>query len=537
MNGCQYQGGNIMTALIENAEKYKVAFYLRLSKADDNGDDDSRSIQNQLELIKGFAEENRLLDYTVYADDGWSGTTDQRPRLQDMKADITSGRINMVITKDLSRLSRNYIDSGEMIERFFPAHKVRYIALTDNFDTETDGYNCEVAMFKSMFNDMYAKDISRKITSVKRNKQKQGLFIGGKAPYGYKKSEVDKGVIEIDPEAADNVRRIFRLAKDGMSCRKIAVTLNEENIPTPARYAGIKPPEKRGIFSGKWSSERISAMLQDEVYIGNMVQGRVKSLSYKTNKPNKVPKEDWVIVENTHEPIIDRETFEKVGLLIKSRTRTRSCKYDFLLKGLIFCHECGYPLGVIKRPLAEGDTLYFACRTYQRFTNEHKCTCHCAGVEDVTQKVTEQIRAVCERFVNDIDFNKLLKKINEHIRAEKIKQGKDLETMQRQFEQLGVKIDKAYDDKLTGLISEEMFGRVFAKYSLEADDLKKKIEQLRIAQANEKPIDIDLIKSYAQKFLRAESYSRELLVSLIDRVELTENKEIIIDFKFKELTF
>lgn len=532
----------MMTATIENPEKYKAAFYLRLSKADDNSKkndkDDSRSIKNQLELLKDFAEENHLLDYTIYTDDGWSGTTDKRPRLQDMKADIMSGKINMVITKDLSRLSRNYIDSGEMIEKFFPSHKVRYIALTDNFDTETDGYNCEIAMFKSMFNDMYAKDISKKITSVKRNKQKQGLFIGGKAPYGYKKSEIEKGILEIDPETADNVRRIFRLAKDGKSCRQIAVTFNEENIPTPAQYAKIKPSKKRGVFSGKWSSERISAMLQDEVYIGNMVQGRVRSLSYKADKPNKVPKEEWVIVENTHEPIIDKETFEKVGLLIKSRTYTRSCKYDFLLKGLIFCHECGYPLGVMKRPLAGGrDTMYFICRTYQRFTNEHKCTCHSAKVDEVTQKVTEQIRTICERFVNDIDFNKLLEKINEHIKAEKIKQGRDLETMQRQFEQIRIKIDKAYDDKLSGLISEEMFGRVFAKYSLEADDLKKKIEQLRIAKANEKPIDIDLIKSYAKKFLCAESYSRELLVSLIDRVELTENKEIIIDFKFKELTF
>lgn len=527
-----------MYTKIDNPTKYKAAFYLRLSKEDykkgGKEDDDSQSIKNQRDLLENYAKEQGLVNYTIYVDDGYTGTNSDRPDLQRMFEDIRRKKINMVVTKDLSRLSRNHIDSGNFLESFFPEYRVRYISLTDNFDTETDGYTCEMAMFKSMFNDLYAKDISKKITSVKRDKQKQGLFIGGKAPYGYKKSEVNKGVLEIDPETVDNVRRIFKLAIEGKSCRQIAVIFNEENIPTPAVHAKIKPG-KRGVFSGKWSSERISEILKDEVYIGSMVQGRVKSLSYKSKKVNKVPKDEWIVVENTHEPIVDKETFKKAGILIKSRNHTRNRTYDYLLKGLIFCHECGYPLGVINRKLAGNrEVLYFVCRTYQRFTNEKKCTCHCSKVDDVTQKVIEQVKSVCDKFINDVDFNKLLEQINKRIKEEKIKQGKDLATLNDKLNEITVKLDSAYDDKLSGIISDNMFKRVYEKYTAEINSLQKRIFDIAKNEKNEKPIDIEQVKAIAQKFLNAEEYSRELLVSLIDRIELSENKEITINFKFKE---
>lgn len=526
-----------MYTKIDNPEKYKAAFYLRLSKEDykkgGKEDDDSQSIKNQRDLLENYAKEQGLMNYTIYVDDGYTGTNSNRPDLQRMFEDIRRKKINLVITKDLSRLSRNHIDSGNFLESFFPKHRVRYIALTDNFDTESDGYTCEMAMFKFMFNDLYAKDISKKITSIKRYKQKQGLFIGGKAPYGYKKSKINKGVLEIDPETADNVRRIFELAKEGKSCRQIAVIFNEENIPTPAMHAKLNPG-KRGVFSGKWSSERISDMLKNEVYIGSMVQGRVRTLSSK-DIVYKAPKEEWIVVKNTHEPIIDEETFEKVGLLVKSRNHTRCRTYDYLLKGLIFCHECGYPLGVINRKLSGNrEVLYFICRTYQRFTNEKKCTCHCSSVADVTQKVIEQIRAVCDKFINDVDFNKLLEQINKRIKEEKVKQGRDLATLNAKLEELTAKIDSAYDDKLLGIISDNMFKRVYEKYTAEINSLQKRISDISENDKNEKPIDIEQVKAIAQKFLNAEEYSRELLVSLIDRIELSENKEITINFKFKE---
>jgi DNA invertase Pin-like site-specific DNA recombinase len=527
---------------IDNPMEYKVAFYLRLSKedykTDDREDDDSQSIKNQRELLESFAREQKLLNYTVYADDGYSGTMSDRPSLQRMFEDIRQKKINLVITKDLSRLSRNHIDSGEFLESFFPQYNVRYIALTDSFDTATDGYTCEIAMFKSMFNDLYAKDISRKITSIKRNKQKQGLFIGGKAPYGYKTLPTDKNHLVIDENVVDNVIRIFKLAADGVSCRQIAVTLNEEKIPSPAKYAKLKPSssEKKIPYSGLWSSERIAEMLKNEVYIGSMVQGRVQKLSYKNKKCHKLPRDKWIVVENTHEPIVDRETFEKVGLLIESRKHTRSRTYDYLLKGLIVCHECGYPLGVQHRVLSGNrEALYFVCRTYQRFTKEHICTCHCIREEYVNKAVIEQVRNVCRQFLDKIDLSQLTDKANDMIKEERKRQEKDVSDLKNKLKFMAMKIERIYEDRLSGLIDEDLFQRMYRKFTEEQATLKAKISALENSDEEQIAMTMEKIKELVTKFLNADEYSREMLVSLIERVELTENKEILIYFRFKEL--
>ena len=262
----------------------------------------------------------------------------------------------MVITKDLSRLGRDYIMTGHYMERYFPEKQVRYISLLDGIDTGVESSANDITPFRAIMNDMYAKDISKKIKSVKRDKQRKGQFIGGKAVYGYKLHPTEKNKIIIDEEAAQNVRKIFAMALDGMSCRQIATQLNNEHLPTPAKYAGLNITNP-GPYSGLWSSERISVMLQNETYIGNMVQGRIMKVSYKSDKCIKVPREKWVVVENTHEPIIDKDVFQKVNVLVNSRKRTRSRTYDFLLKGLIYCHECGYPLAVINRRNAAGEDV------------------------------------------------------------------------------------------------------------------------------------------------------------------------------------
>lgn len=525
----------IMYPKIDEPQRYAAALYLRLSKDDETKDEYSESIKNQKSLLEGYAEKEHLNIFDVYIDDGYSGTSTKRPDLQRMIEDISNKKVNMVITKDLSRLSRNHIDTGYFLESFFPEKNVRYIALTDGYDTEIDGYTSELAMFKGMFNDMYARDISRKITSVKRDKQKKGLFIGGKAPYGYKKSPTDKNYLIIDEETADNVRYIFQLALDGKSCRQIAMTLNAENIPTPALYANIKPSEKQGAFSGLWSSERISDMLQNEVYIGNMVQGRVQKLSHKSDSCHKLPKEKWTIVENTHEPIIDKETFEKVGLLIKSRVKTRSRKYDYLLKGLVYCNECGSLLGVMNRKLASGEMLYFICRTYQRFTAYQKCTCHCIRVEDVTNAVIEQVRNVCQQFLNRLDMAEINDETQKFLQAEKKRQEKDAADLKSKLKAVESKIDKIYDDKLSDNISNEMFQRFYQKFSDEQSVLREKIRELENSDEKEIELSLEKVRELVIQFLNAEEYSKELLVSLIERIELTEKKEVLIYFRFKEL--
>lgn len=530
----------IMYPKIDDPQNYSVALYLRLSKEDDkrnNGKsgDDSESIKNQRALLEGYAKEQKLNVYDVYIDDGVSGTTFQRPNFERMVDDIEAKKVNMVVTKDMSRLGRDYIETGRYMECYFPEKNVRYVSLLDGIDTFAEDYNSDLTPFKAILNDMYAKDISKKITSIKRDKQAKGLFIGGKPAFGYKKSPSEKNVIVIDEPAAKIVREIFQLAVEGKSCREIAMILNRKGIPTPAAYAGIHL-SKHGPYSGKWSSERISFMLQDEVYIGNMVQGRTRKVSYKSKKCRKLPREDWVVVENTHEPLVDRATFDKVALLIKSRNHTRSRTYDYLLKGIIFCHECGHPLGVMNRTLAGNRrTLYFVCRTYQRFTEYKTCTCHCMRVEDVTKAVLEQVGEICKKYIHHLDLEEITGEAQKRLREEKRKRGQDLADMKNRLEGIQSRIDQSYNDRLSGVVDEEVFKRAYSRLKEEQIELRRSIQKIENSGHEDTLLDTQKVKELVEKFINAKEYSRELLVSLIERIELTENKEILIFFRFKEL--
>ena len=307
---------------ISNPVDYHVALYIRLSKEDES-EGPSQSVTNQRSLLEEFTKKQRLQVYDTYIDDGWSGTNFDRPGFQRMVADIEAKKVNMVITKDLSRLGRDYIMTGHYMERYFPEHRVRYISLLDGIDTGVESSANDITPFRAIMNDMYAKDISKKIKSVKRDKQRKGQFIGGKPVFGYKMHPTEKNKIVIDESAAPIVRRIFAMALDGMSCRKIAAALNEEHVPSPATYCGWNMGRK-GPYAGLWSSERISEMLQNETYIGNMVQGRQVKVSYKSKKCLHQERDNWVVVKNTHEPLIDVESFHRVRMLVNSRRHTRS---------------------------------------------------------------------------------------------------------------------------------------------------------------------------------------------------------------------
>ena len=517
---------------ISDPMNYHAALYIRLSKEDES-EGPSQSVQNQESLLREFVEQHRLNVYDTYIDDGWSGTSFDRPSFQRMIADIEAKKVNMVITKDLSRLGRDYIMTGHYMERYFPEHRVRYISLLDGIDTGVDSTANDITPFRAIMNDMYAKDISKKIKSVKRDKQRKGQFIGGKPVYGYKMHPTEKNKIVIDEEVAPIVRRIFALALSGMSCRNIAALLNQEGVPTPATYANL-PVARPGPYTGLWSSERISDMLQNETYIGNMVQGRSVKISYKSKKCLKQDPANWVVVEGTHEPLVDRETFQKVRMLVNSRRHTRSRTYDFLLKGLIFCHECGYPLAVLNRKNAKGeDVLYFVCRTYQRFTKAGVCTCHSIKEKTVTDAVIAKVREVCQAYLN---LNELLPVAQEAV--ENARKQSSLETelqaLQSKIDSLTANLDRMYTDRLSGLLPEADFQRIFSRIKLEREQLEAKRQELELRQKS--PVrSEDRARELVQRFIETAGESRELLVSLIERVELTEGKEIIIKFRFAQL--
>ena len=517
---------------ISNPIDYHAALYIRLSKEDES-EGPSQSVQNQESLLREFVQQHRLIVYDTYIDDGWSGTSFDRPAFQRMITDIEEKKVNMVITKDLSRLGRDYILTGHYMERYFPEHRVRYISLLDGIDTGVDSTANDITPFRAIMNDMYAKDISKKIKSVKRDKQRKGQFIGGKPVYGYKMHPTEKNKIVIDEEVAPIVRRIFALALSGMSCRNIAALLNQEGVPTPATYAGL-PVARPGPYTGLWSSERISDMLQNETYIGNMVQGRSVKISYKSKKCLKQDPANWVIVEGTHEPLVDAETFRKVRMLVNSRKHTRSRTYDFLLKGLIFCHECGYPLAVLNRKNAKGeDVLYFVCRTYQRFTKAGVCTCHSIKEKTVTEAVVAKVREVCQAYLNPDELLPMAQEAVENARKQSSLES-ELQALQSKIDSLTANLDRMYTDRLSGLLPEADFQRIFGRIKLEREQLEEKRQELELRQKS--PVrNEDRARELVQRFIETAGESRELLVSLIERVELTEDKEIIIKFRFAQL--
>ncbi len=520
-----------MVLQISNPMDYHAALYIRLSKEDET-EGPSQSVTNQRSLLNEFVQQHRLTVYDTYIDDGFSGTSFDRPAFQRMIADIEAKKVNMVITKDLSRLGRDYILTGHYMERYFPEKRVRYISLLDGIDTGVESTANDITPFRAIMNDMYAKDISKKIKSVKRDKQRKGQFIGGKPVYGYKMHPTEKNEIVMDEQAASVVRRIFAMALEGVSCRQIAMRLNEQHIPTPAVYAGLTLSTK-GAYSGLWSSERISEMLRNETYIGHMVQGRTVKISYKSKKCLLQPPEAWVIVKNTHEPLIDEATFQKVQQMIASRRHTRSRTYDFLLKGLICCHECGSPMAVLNRPNAAGeDRLFFVCRTYQRFTKAGACTCHSIKEQTVTEAVIAKVGEVCRAFLQPDRLLPIAAAAVEE--ARKMNDcGAEMQAVQDKLEKLTSHLYKIYMDRLSGLLSESDFERLYQRMKMERELLEEKCKQLE--EQKEKPFSIeDRARELVQQYLHSACASRELLVSLIQRVELTADKQIILRFRFHE---
>ena len=483
---------------ISNPMDYHVALYIRLSKEDEN-EGPSESVTNQKSLLDDFVKKHRLSVYDTYIDDGWSGTSFDRPDFQRMIGDIEAKKVNMVITKDLSRLGRDYIMTGHYMERYFPEKRVRYISLLDGIDTGVESSANDITPFRAIMNDMYAKDISKKIKSVKRDKQRKGQFIGGKPMFGYKMHPTEKNQIVVDEEAAQIVRRIFAMALEGVSCRKIATQLNEDKVPTPATYAGLTVANP-GPYTGLWSSERISEMLQNETYIGNMVQGRTVKISHKSKKCLRQARENWVVVEGTHEPLIDAESFQKVQMLVSSRKHTKSRTYDFLLRGLIFCHECGYPMAVINRKNAAGEErLFLICRTYQRFTKAGVCTCHSIKEKTVTDAVLAKVREVCEAYLNPAELMPVAEAaVSEADKAASAEA--EIQSLRNRIDTLTVNLDKMYMDKLSGILCEADFQRIYLKVKEDRAQLEEQLKVLEREKENPVPKE-DRAKELVQRFL------------------------------------
>ena len=437
----------------------------------------------------------------------------------------------MVITKDLSRLGRDYILTGYYIEKYFPEKRVRYIALLDGIDTESKNLENDITPFKSVFNDMYAKDISNKIKSVKHNKQNLGLFIGGKAPFGYKLDKNYPNKLFIDENVKHIIKRIFNEACLGNSCRNIANNLNLDNIPTPSQYAASQCLRTSKI-SNLWSDSRIREILLNEVYIGNMVQGRMRKLSYKSKKNIRLPKKEWKIIKNTHKPIIDLKTFLKAQEMINLRKQTRVKSHDYLLKGLIYCHECGKKMGCTSRQLACGNVYYFRCNTYISYGKLGYCFPHSARMDFIENLVTKKLLTLINKFYDKNKFINLIRKTIQNQKQNNLLKN-NFCIYTNQINKISVEIDNLYNDKLSGLISSDDFSRIYKAKKSKQNKLKENLENLN--SINQISNTEKYIGKLANKFESNLKINRKILTNFISRIEVDLNKKIYVYFKFAKI--
>ena len=507
-----------------------VGLYIRLSREDDDKIEMSESITNQKSLLTQYVKENSLRLVDIYIDDGYSGTNFDRPEFKRMINDILKGKINMVITKDMSRLGRDYIGTGELIEKFFPSHGVRYIAVTDNIDTYLDNSNNDVAPFKAIMNDMYAKDISKKIKSSLRAKQKEGKWVGGRTPFGYMPDPNNKNKLIIFEEQAAVVRRIFDMCLEGLTCYKIALKLTNEKVKTPAEYYSFEWKNSYHLNYGVWNYKTIKDILTNRMYIGDLVQNKRNKVNYKVKKIIKNNPENYIIVENTHKPIIEKEIFYEVQKRIPKNVGRKDKKEVHLLDGLLYCGDCGHRISITSRRKKD-NRCYTICNYYRSYMKNHVCTTHSNNYDELEKII---INSLTNLYLNNIDKNIIKYNIlNNFNKNDKIKTNQELKILNNDIKQLNNNLDTIYIDKLNKKITEEQYKRV--KDILE-NELNIKIKKYNDLNNNVNTnINEEIINKYVNKFLSIKEPSRELIINLIDRIEIFADKTINIKVAFNNL--
>lgn len=523
-----------MSFNIMNNIDYKVGIYIRLSKEDEEKEkySESESVQNQRTLLMQYIKENKFNFVAEYVDDGVSGTSFDRPAFNKMIDDVEQGKINMVITKDLSRLGRNYVQSGYYTETYFPEHNVRYIAILDNIDTALDSANNDIAPFKSILNEMYAKDTSKKINSVLQSKRNNGEYLGT-APYGYKKDPENKYHLVIDEEAAEVVRTVFRMFLEGYGTMQIADYLSEQKIPIPSDYN----KRNRGVKSisyGLWPQSTVRFILSNEVYTGTVVQGKRKKISFKSKKFVDVPEEDWIRVPNMHEAIVSKEDFERSKKILEATKGSRIVENDYLFKGILQCFDCKGYIG-IRSPDKNGN-IYGRCQRYARYSKFDVCSPHNFNYQVFEENMIVVLREICKEYSDK-------KKLEEIAKKSKSKEDKEsdlrnkLKTYKTQIEKETRKLDLLYEDRLEGIITVDSYIEKANKIKKEVEDYTKRIKETEqelngenVQEDKEKKLD-----NLVDEFLNMEKPNKEIIREFIERIEIHSDKQVDIYFNFKPL--
>ena len=523
-------------------KKYITALYLRLSK-DDGDKEESESISNQRKILRAFAEENKIIVYDEYVDDGFSGTNFDRPDFQRMMNDIKNKKINMVITKSLSRLGRDYIETGRLIEKFFPENDIRYIAILDDVDTLLDSSTDFVAL-KNLMNDFYAKETSKNVKKTKNRKRKNdGFYYISQAPFGYKKIDV-KGNLEIVEDQAKLIRRIYKEFKEGKGTYQIAQMLNREGILTPGLQMKLPVAVKNETPITKiWDCTQVRRILQNPVYIGTVVQNKTRKISYKSKKKINTPKDEYLYMENHHQPIIDLETWDIVQKIFENKEEQRISENDELLKPFLYCAHCHNHLSIAhrKRHYKSGDKIdtYIICSTANSVKSNRICFRQYNTYHIVEEKVLDNIRETIKHYFETFDDDKAFEVLLNNQKGREELDNK-IKKNDAELANINEKIQILYNDRLNRLIEESdfiLFSEGLKVQREKALNIKKELEEeLAVFNMQEVKTKIkDTIKETMKQLAQGAEFTKEVLTQLVKRIEIDKDKNINIQYNFLEL--
>ena len=528
------------TALPDKEKKvlFKAGLYARLSHEKEENIERG-TIETQMELMKNYVKDHEdIVIEEEYYDASFTGTNFERPDFKRMLEDAKTGRINCIIVKDLSRLGRNYVEMGNYIERVFPFLNVRFIAVTDDFDSFRPGTDLMMPL-KNIVNEFYAKDISKKVSTAHRRKWTTDEYMCGFAPYGYLKSKTEKNRIVVDEATAGNVRLIYKLFLEGKGYTSIAKYLNEQGIMSPLMYLKSLGYQQNVKTNGVWTKTTVKSILTNQAYIGSAVHGKVVIEKYNNIPLHATDPSEWVVVENTHEPLIDKKTFEKVQERVKEISDAYFAK-EFtkhppnemnLLKGKIVCGDCGK--GMRLSPRTTKSYVYF-CGTFSDGINP-ACSRHKIDQEEVNKAVFAQIS---NHMRCCIDALKVIRELN--ARSSGLKKydvyEKAITRQRRELEKVNRKFSELYGDYSEHLINESEYLTLKQQYLLKSEALKKEIDNLLVSQnlySKNYKIDEDW-ENLINKYLKCRKLNKELADAFVDKVQVFEGGRISVNLVYDD---
>ena len=509
--------------LRQTTQQLITALYPRLSHEDEL-QGESNSISNQKRILETYAKQNGFTNLRWYTDDGYSGANFQRPGFQAMLADIEAGKVGTVIVKDMSRLGRNYLQVGMYTEMIFPQKNVRFIAINDGVDSAQE--ENDFAPLRNIFNEWLVRDTSKKIKAVKRSKGMSGKPITSKPVYGYLMDEDENFII--DEEAAPVVRQIYSLCLAGNGPTKIARMLTEQQIPTPGTLEYRRTGSTRRYHPGyecKWATNTVVHLLENREYTGCLVNFKTEKPSYKLKHSVENPPEKQAIFENHHEPIIDRETWERVQELRRQRKRPNRYDEVGLFSGILFCADCGSVMYQQRYQTDKRKQDCYICGSYKKRTRD--CTAHFIRTDLLTAGVTENLRKITSYAAkHEARFMKLLVEQNEDGgRRRNAAKKKELETAQKRISELSAIFKRLYEDSVTGRISDERFSELSADYEAEQKELKERAAGLQeeLSKAQEATENAEKFMKVVRKHTSFEELTPTLLREFVEKIVIHES--------------